>query len=324
MIQDENINEENKLVELSGSNYEIADGEPDIKGWEVKTNQNEKIGKVDDMLFDNSTKSVKYIIVDIDDELQLNSKKVLIPIASVELHNSDNDTKKYSETDKRSDTHQDSMRTFDDENIASSKSYNNNIDDNDVVLVPITLQMLSNLPVYTKGNVTHANEETISGIFNASGSNSSATSLSSNYNPSDEVYKPTDHLNDATQKLDVIEENLNVEKRTVATGGTRLISRIIEKPVEKTIELKDEHVTVVRTPIDRPVSSADFDAFKEEQLEMTEYSEVPVVKKEAHVVEEIIVTKDVHEREEIIKETLRNTEVTTEEIKKPKSRKKNQ
>ena len=322
MIQDENIKEDSKLVELSGSNYEIADGEPDIKGWEVKTNQHEKIGKVDDMLFDNSTKSVKYIIVDVDNELELSSKKVLIPIASVELHNSNNGTNNYSETeDKRSDTYQDSMGTFDGENIASSKSYNNSTENNDVVLVPITLQNINNLPAYTKGNVTDANEATISGIFNTSGNTSSATSFSSNL--SEETHKPADHLNDATQKLDIIQENLNVEKRTVATGGTRLISRIIEKPVEKTIELKDEHVTVVRTPIDRPVSSTDFDGFKEEQIEMTEYSEVPVVKKEAHVVEEIIVTKDVHEREEIIKETLRNTEVTTEEIKKPKSRKKN-
>ena len=323
MIHDENIKEESKLVELSGSNYEIANGEPNIKGWEVKTNQHEKIGKVDDMLFDNSTKSVKYIIVDVDNKLELNSKKILIPISSVELHNSNNETNNYSEIDKRSDTHQDSMGSFDGESIASSKSYNNDSsDDNDVVLVPITLQNISNLPAYTKGNVTDANEATISGIFNTSGNTTSPTSLSNNL--SEEAFKPNDHLNDTTQKLNVIQENLNVEKRTVATGGTRLISRIIEKPVEKTIELKDEHVTVVRTPIDRPVSSADFDGFKEEQIEMTEYSEVPVVKKEAHVVEEITVTKDVHEREEIIKETLRNTEVTTEEIKKPRSKKKNQ
>ena len=318
MIQDDNLNEVNKLIELSGSNYEIADGEPDIKGWDVETEQREKVGKVDDMLFDTGSRMVKYLIVEVDNSMDLNNKKVLIPIALAELYKSDKHTDNSSNLNNDIDLHQDTIDTFDGErNVAQY----NSLDDNNVVIVPVNIQILKNLPAYNKDNVTDENESTIHGMFSSTGSAPAASSYSNDI--SKDITKTTDQLTSSTQKLDVIEENLQVDKQTVTTGGKRLISRLVEKPIEKTIQLKDEHVTVVRTPIDRPVSSTDIDAFKEEQIEMTEYSEVPVVKKEAHVVEEITVTKNVSEREEIIKETLRNTEVTTEEIKKPKSRKKN-
>lgn len=316
MTQDENINEVDKLIELSGSNYEIADGEPNIKGWDVKTAQHESIGKVDDMLFDQSSKSVKYIIVDVDNNIEQNNKKVLIPLALAELYNSDKNTDNYSDLDKDMDVQQDSIETFDGDKIAPS---HNNTDNDNVVIIPFNIQLINKLPAYKTGNVTDQMESEIDSIFNGNGSATIANSYSDNI--SKEVNNFSDDVNDTTQKLNVIEENLSVEKQTIATGRTRLTSRIIENPVEKTIELKDEHVTVVRTPIDRPVSSTDADIFKEEQVEMTEYSEVPVVRKEAHVVEEIVVTKDIREKDEIIKETLRNTEVTAEEIKKPKDEK---
>ena len=40
------------LKELRSSGYEMRDGEPDIRGWKVKNNQNIEIGKVDELLFD--------------------------------------------------------------------------------------------------------------------------------------------------------------------------------------------------------------------------------------------------------------------------------
>ena len=342
MTQDENIKEVSKLIELSGSNYEIADGEPDIKGWDVETAQHEKVGKVDDMLFDTGTRLVKYIIVEVDNSMDLNNKKVLIPIALADIYssgkntdyssnlNDDKNGNRESSLPKNTDAHNDSILNNDKDEYQSSggifdedmnASQSSSLSDNNVVIVPVNIQILKNLPAYVKDNVTNENESVTQSMFNTTGNAATAPSYLNDH--SKEVLNPTDHQNNSTQKLDVIEENLQVNKQTVTTGGTRLISRIVEKPVEKIIELKDEHVTVVRTPIDRPVSSTDFDAFKEEQVEMTEYSEVPVVKKEAHVVEEITVTKNVSEKEEIIKETLRKTEATIEEIKKPKSKKKN-
>ncbi|RYY19230.1 MAG: DUF2382 domain-containing protein [Cytophagaceae bacterium] len=112
----------------------------------------------------------------------------------------------------------------------------------------------------------------------------------------------------------VIEEKLEVGKRTEQTGGVRLRSRIVEKPVEASVRLREEHVTVQRTPVNRPATEADFQAFKEGDMTVTESAERAVVAKEAHVVEEVSLGKQVTEREETIHDTVRNTEVDVEQL----------
>ncbi|MBX0291405.1 YsnF/AvaK domain-containing protein [Hymenobacter sp. HSC-4F20] len=112
----------------------------------------------------------------------------------------------------------------------------------------------------------------------------------------------------------VIEENLQVGKRVEQTGGARLRSRIVERPVEANVRLREEHVNVERRPVDRPATEADFAAFKEGEIEITESAERAVVAKEARVVEEVSLGKEVTEREETIRDTVRKTEVDVERL----------
>ena len=116
-------------------------------------------------------------------------------------------------------------------------------------------------------------------------------------------------------RIPIIEENLNVGKDEVVTGGKRIHSRIVERPVEETIRLRQEHVNIERNPVDRPASDKDMSNFKEGTIEVTEHAEIPVVDKDSRVVEEVNVFKDVDEKQEVIRETLRNTEVETDDIK---------
>ncbi len=116
------------------------------------------------------------------------------------------------------------------------------------------------------------------------------------------------------QTIKVIEENLEVGKRTVETGGVRMRSRIVAKPVEENIRLREERVTVNRTPVNRPATAADLNAFQAGEISLTEHAEVPVVSKTANVVEEISVGKEVFEREEVIRDTVRKTEVDVENL----------
>jgi len=116
--------------------------------------------------------------------------------------------------------------------------------------------------------------------------------------------------------IPIIEENLAVGKREVETGGARVRSRIIERPVEERLRLRQERVYVNRTPVDRPATEADFNRFREGEMEVTEHGEVPVVSKEARVVEEVSLGKEVEEREETIRDTVRSTEVDVENLRK--------
>jgi stress response protein YsnF len=124
----------------------------------------------------------------------------------------------------------------------------------------------------------------------------------------------TDDLKEGSKTIPVIEENLQVGKRVVETGGVRLRSRIIEKPVEETIRLREEHVSVNRNKVDRPVTSDELDNLREETLEVRERAEIPVVNKEATVVEEVSIDKTVDHREETIKDNVRRQDVEVEDL----------
>jgi uncharacterized protein (TIGR02271 family) len=126
------------------------------------------------------------------------------------------------------------------------------------------------------------------------------------------AYNTTDETTSAS--IPVIEEDLQVGKREVETGGVRLRSRIVERPVEESVRLRQEHVSVERTAVNRPATEADFNNFQEGTIEVTEHAEVPVVAKDARVVEEVSLDKDVTEREETIHDTVRHTEVDTENL----------
>lgn len=80
------------LQELSNSDFQIVDGEPDITGWEVKNETGTHLGKVEELLFDPQTRAVRYLVVDLNDNLiNLANKKVMIPLGIAHLHTSDDE-----------------------------------------------------------------------------------------------------------------------------------------------------------------------------------------------------------------------------------------
>jgi len=109
--------------------------------------------------------------------------------------------------------------------------------------------------------------------------------------------------------IPVVEEDIAIGKREVERGHVRIFSRVTEQPVEESVRLREEKVTVERRPVDRPATDADVAAAGQEVIELTETAEEPVVSKRARVVEEVVVQKEVTERTETVRETERRTDV---------------
>jgi stress response protein YsnF len=117
-----------------------------------------------------------------------------------------------------------------------------------------------------------------------------------------------------TEKAQVIEEELEVGKATT-TGGKRLKTEVSEREVQESVTLKEEKVDVERSRVKRSLKPEEADkAFRERTIEMTETREKPVVSKQAHVVEEVLLTKQSGEREVTVSGTVRRQDVTVEEI----------
>jgi uncharacterized protein (TIGR02271 family) len=110
--------------------------------------------------------------------------------------------------------------------------------------------------------------------------------------------------------IPIVEEDVKVGKRSVESGTVRVRSYVVERPVEESVELTSERLEVERRPVNRPLTAADTgDAFREQSIEVTETEEEPVVAKEAHVVEEVVLSKNVQKRQERVRETARKSEV---------------
>jgi len=118
------INE--NLKELRASGYEMAKGEPDIRGWKVVDSHNVVIGKIKELLFDVVSKKIRYLIVDLDGKpINLLSRDIIVPVGLAGLDGTEN-----------------------------------------VVYFPdLTVGHLASLPEYKKGKVTYLIEREIRDVF---------------------------------------------------------------------------------------------------------------------------------------------------------------
>lgn len=112
--------------------------------------------------------------------------------------------------------------------------------------------------------------------------------------------------------LSEVEEDLAISKRPVTRGKVRIYTVPTQHTVEKTVNLKSEHVQLQREHVDRPLRGDEVRAFENQTIEVTETSEEPVVSKRARVKEEVHVRKAVEEHPQTIRETVRGTEVKVE------------
>jgi uncharacterized protein (TIGR02271 family) len=280
IMASENKNTTARLQELSGSHYEIAEGQPDIRGWDIKDESGKRIGEVEELLFDEQSRKVRYIILDLEGNvLDLEPRDVLVPIGLAQLHK----------------------------------------EDDDVILPGITADQLRSLPDYEKGNISPDLENGIRATFGGAalagaaatvpGVNDNTDFYDHDHFNEDNLYRNRKQGDNENASIPVIKEELEIGKREVETGGIRLRTRIVENEVHENINLREEKVHVETIPVDRPATAADL---REDTIEMTESKEVPVVSKEARVVEEISLNKEVTEREETVRDTVRNTEVDVE------------
>jgi stress response protein YsnF len=117
-----------------------------------------------------------------------------------------------------------------------------------------------------------------------------------------------------TEKAQVIEEELEVGVART-TGGKRLKTEVSEREVQETVALKEENVGVERSRVERTLKPEEADkAFGERTVEVTATTEKPVVSKQAHVVEEVSLSKQSGEREVTVSGTVRRQDVTVEDI----------
>jgi uncharacterized protein (TIGR02271 family) len=110
------------------------------------------------------------------------------------------------------------------------------------------------------------------------------------------------------EAIPLSEEQIAVGKRAINRGTTRVRRYVVETPVEESVALRDERVTVDRRPVSGTRGVAD-DAFTDKTVEVSETTEEAVVSKTARVREEVVINKEATERTETVRDTVRREDV---------------
>jgi len=122
-----------------------------------------------------------------------------------------------------------------------------------------------------------------------------------------------------TTSAQVIEESLEVGKAQ-SSSGKRLKTSVSEREVQETVTLREDKIDVERSRADRTLRPEEADkAFEEKTVEVSGVTEKPVVSKQAHVVEEVSLTKQSGEREVTVGGTVRRQDVTVEDMERKSS-----
>ena len=232
-------NEYNHLEELSGSDFEVVEGEPDITGWDVVNEQGQKIGEVDDLLFDKDTREVRYLVVDLgENELDLDTnKKVLVPIGVADLQQDDGDLEDMN--DQHNVAYEnDATVEHEHANGTNSEAEVDDADEDmdEIVIIPnVSIQQLSALPAYEKGKITPDIESAIRSIFDTTYATGTAYDR-------DSFYKH-DHFDEDKfynrEKLPLIGgTSADLGDHVATTSGEE--PRLGDEPVDSVIIVRDE------------------------------------------------------------------------------------
>jgi stress response protein YsnF len=111
--------------------------------------------------------------------------------------------------------------------------------------------------------------------------------------------------------LRLAEEQLEVGKKTVAAGKTRVRRYVTEREVQEKVNLTEVHAEVLRKAVDQPVEEWDW---SDSTIEVLETREEAVVSKTAHVAEEIRLKTEETERTETVTETVRRQQAEIEHL----------
>ncbi len=116
--------------------------------------------------------------------------------------------------------------------------------------------------------------------------------------------------------LALAEEQINVGKRLVQGGTTRIRRFVIETPVEAQVTLHEEHARVLRRASADPNFIRNID-WTDKTIEITETAEEPVVTKSVHITEEVVIQREGSDHVKTLRDKVRRQQVEVERVAEP-------
>ena len=256
--------------------YEVADGDPDVRGWEVIASDGRRVGEVDHLLVDTGAMKVRYLDVDVDDGLLAGRGSddghghVLIPIGHARLDG-------------------DGHRVLVDSLVSSD---------------------VAGLPVYAHGRVSRDYETDLRRRFDAGYTGADTEhDFYSGEMYDDSRFFGRDGSGEA--RITRSEEELAVGTRQVEAGEVELRKRVETEHVSRPVTTTHEEVTVERRPVTGSMQAREA-RIEGEEIHIPLHEEEVVVSKRVVPREELVVKKHQVEETEVVEADLRKERVEVE------------
>jgi stress response protein YsnF len=115
------------------------------------------------------------------------------------------------------------------------------------------------------------------------------------------------------QVLALAEEQINVGKRQIQEGTTRIRRFVTETPVEAQVTLHEEHTRVLRRASTDPNYIRNID-WTDKTIEVTETAEEPVVTKSVRITEEVVIQREGSDHVKTVHDKVRRQQVEVERV----------
>lgn len=296
-----NMDETRRLAPLDElADYKIAGDDPDVRGWDVEAAGGKKIGEVHDLIVDTAAMKVRYLDVDVDNDV-LNTdedRHILVPVGCASLHE----------------------------------------DDNEVVIDNITVEQLLEVPAFAHGAITRDFESSVrtcypAGEANAPGRASTAGTTRTAtpgavagaadrevaaerteepfykhaHFDEDRFYGRHGPEQEAPRHIIRSEEELAVGRRARQAGEVEVRKHVETEHVKKQVPTRHEEVTVERHPAS--ASTPANPEIREDEIRIPVMEEEVVVEKRVVPKEEIVIEKHAAEGEETVEADLRKERI---------------
>ena len=232
--------------------FRVAEGDPDVRGWEVIGADGRKIGEVDNLLVDTDAMKVRYLDVDLDDDLLESGedRHILIPIG-------------YARLDEEEDrVSVDSLRSAD----------------------------VAALPVYDHAPLTEEYETDVRSRFESNYTSGGGTDDFYSGDAYDQSrFYGSRRGGTSEERMTLSEEELAVGRREQRVGEVDVHKSVETRHVQESVPTRHEEVVVERRPVEEGMRAEA--RIGEDEIRIPVHEEELVVDKRVVPREELVVRK---------------------------------
>jgi len=274
----QSTNSDNLIRLGDAGDLRVAEGNEDVRGWEVRAQNGDKIGKVKDLLVDPSAMRARYLDVQLSGGLFGKGRRVLVPVGIARLADDDDVV----------------LLSADANTLQDYPEY-----DGSAVSRDYETSLRSRLSGGSFAASANANDYYAHEHYDDRGLYGSRRDTA-------------DLGNDREARLTVSREELNIGKRRVQAGEAYLRKRVETEHVSENVPLMREEVTIERHPIsanDRVNATIGQD----EEIRVPLMAEEAVVEKRVVGEEEVVLRKRAVEENRTVEADLRRERVDVDD-----------